>query len=903
MIDRLLPYLKVWIELFNRRRIIVKFNSQNTQNIEEVENGRITEISGSQVSGKFRLASATSDLRNIIEAGQIIAELSPLYIDGLELHPMARTASHNVLSVRLFNAVRIAAELDSENFAGAKTNLTAMSWLVQGSNPKKAREIYDDKRFQTYLSTWAIFEATKMARNIFFKAGRKNADDDVIHDIAIKAYMALIREQSLKGNIAKKDAFQLLRTHKVDYSATNNGSDILQTLRTYLFDYVKGYVLANLKQGNPETSASQLGALDKDGNAKSIEDFDGGKADSPEQIVLNNNNASTDTWQKIVSRISQNEEYTKSIGIISRQLRERITDMDKDLGIIENKIMSVSNDVDPEAAKKRTIYEGVKKQILLKKKTILNFAKPLSDELVEIAGKIESIITDTNLNPIQKRVRTQALKEDYATKFVELGHFADREEGNDIEIPDFDAKESQENEIPDVDKPKFKTRPSAQIPAVPAGVPADISGVSSDIAPEGIVSAPQKSKITATGVIRKGKIVVGDNEFWAVHENAQRTSKTLMPYLYGCLTYSTNKQLASMSSKLLYWKSLSNSISSPEELQMVLSDNPEIRAQASPKALYANTAAKVSMVLRDLYFFDRKYTPQTEPTDKTPVGYPERWAAMIFKLTQEDPALIPHAKELQGLLTNETAFRTQWWDQMDYYSRAAAYDRARIMVAGGKPWSELKPEDLQSISTDVFELLYDNDYRPISIRNEKEDTKVANRVGYNSNPDDRKAKLEILTYEPIKVVEHKLSKQTGKDIVWAYGTSNTSRGALKDRVIEVDHDVAPPERRTKKINPDFSAQGGENQNNLGVSNDEQNGENVSGYGNDASIGLTDGISDGDIYGDELPLNSVNPWGTEQKEEAILAKRIDLLIRLGSRLEKEGKVRKAAKVANMILELL
>lgn len=194
-------------------------------------------------------------------------------------------------------------------------------------------------------------------------------------------------------------------------------------------------------------------------------------------------------------------------------------------------------------------------------------------------------------------------------------------------------------------------------------------------------------------------------------ENAER----LLPHVYRVLTHRKNTDLSQKytSGLLTNWKLL-DGINSQADLEAALSPDPAVRATANDRALFATTALRVMILLRDSYTFAEKYDAVRGDDEKVPKSAKQRFLLLMQQETENDPILRASAPQLLELLkefVTGNGFRTLW-ENTDYTSRSAAYEWARNNL--NKRWSDLTGEEINTVADEAGNLLYDNQHHPFA---------------------------------------------------------------------------------------------------------------------------------------------------------------------------------------------
>jgi len=208
-----------------------------------------------------------------------------------------------------------------------------------------------------------------------------------------------------------------------------------------------------------------------------------------------------------------------------------------------------------------------------------------------------------------------------------------------------------------------------------------------------------------------------------LEDKLNKTRQELTPYLYKAIGYpSTKKELQALTEFPLF-KSLHmhKGLNSPQDLMALLSSNPEDKRNLSTEALFYYLATQGTLYAKDRQVFDRAFEPTQLSSAEERRRATENFRKFFHNTVAKDPSLKEREGELMQLYqqwfeepSDNNVFRT-YFEFIDWYTRAAAYEKARQEVAGGKPWEQLDDNDRKAIAEKVYGDLYEGGFRPMHI--------------------------------------------------------------------------------------------------------------------------------------------------------------------------------------------
>lgn len=210
---------------------------------------------------------------------------------------------------------------------------------------------------------------------------------------------------------------------------------------------------------------------------------------------------------------------------------------------------------------------------------------------------------------------------------------------------------------------------------------------------------------------RRVKETVDELRYRTLRERLERPIAALLPFIYRIVKYAEPHHAGwgkRFSQELLGNKSLAVPVRVPDQVEALWSDAQERRAELPVDLLLSRTFLEAlseecnENALR--CHFSVAGSQEPAPRDRERALY-----SKLVARVQADPVLREQAEELgrcgkllQVIVENRHTVSREFGG----YLRAAAYENARIQVAGGKAYRDLTSEDRAAITKQVYETLF-----------------------------------------------------------------------------------------------------------------------------------------------------------------------------------------------------
>jgi hypothetical protein len=797
-----------------------------------------------QTEGRFRKAGVEVDLREINAAGEILRQLAPLYLEGLEAHPMARSASFGLLKRRVLTAARrLAAAPDAELEQVKRRAAQAVTLIAREKDEAAARRLYNSERVQSALFQWAFAETARMVSKKL-AVSRQGLDEEDADDLAIHIVTNVFREDSKSGG-GKKSPFTLIRTH--DF---NQSTDPLQTLRVYLSTAVKHSVSDHNR--SDYQAGMNLGHKDDDDNhQQGLEDIVADDTNNPMEALLN-------------SSTSKMEQVAQMRRVFNTQKRS----FEKEL----NRPAPATN---PTAVAKQ-------KQMAQRYKAITELVEPKLDELEMVARKIEAV-NNARVSPEQKEAKMQEFLAEYQGIFAELGKISQSYESSDLEEQQYQEGQSalaRER----AEKERFKKQREME----KQGLPVE-NGTLDEIDPNAAAAAAEQKSLKKHVVDHtSGKFLISPVDYQAEQMSALKLADTLVPYVLWAATFKAGTDVAAdpRNGKIFNNDNIRLLIRDKATIERALSPDPNVRVTAPPQVLGYVAFLKAMIALRHMDGFDAKYVvKQDEASPRERSALLNNLPNLLNEVIQRDPAMDARKDEVVRAV-DAIPGKDSIMKLTDYYTRVGAYQWAKSQIAGDEPWANLTPEQEQGVADKVYDTLYDNDHRVMTVSPATGAIRVLNNLPKDTIDLEKR---ELIQNELTRLLRIKRNNEpirweaTTNDFLAARQKHNPN-GALRTRgrARELSHtgteDLLAGKRGKRMLR-------------------EQVQQSPVVAPPAANAGAPSPAVGADLgAGPLVPQPGMD-------EEQVLASRIDLLVRVGTRLEKQGNVLEAARVARVVAGLL
>ena len=768
-----------------------------------------------QTEGLFRSASATVDIRDLLNAGRILRELLPAHLDALQLHPIARTASHNLIRARIVTASDTLSRLSEEQLKALRQNaVRAMMKIRTKKNPEEAKIIYDSPDVQDALWTWAMAETTMFVSKATSKFGMYDEEEvrSIAHEVVRKAFSeGTLNEET--GKLSKKSPLSIIQTHSSDLAA-----DLLQTLRIYLHT-ASNNTVTDLKRKEAK-EGKRVNLTGNEGENRGEEDW-ATDNNTPETALM----ASADANDYSVQVERLKEGFASQKRIFMKELSKKVAP-DDTVGIAEQK------------------------KFTMRYKNLIEVLGPKLEEMEEVADDMLMLMT-ARVSPEEKEAKLDELRIRYQALYGEFTQIGEMNEKSDASM-----NENKEKMSNFAFQKAEEVRRQKRREMEKQGLPIDEEALSV-IDPTAAAKAAEQ-KVRKKDVLDKnGKLLISPLDKKMVVDQAWALAEKLTPNLIWAATFrsETDAYRDSRANRLHTDMGIRAMIDSKATLEAALSPDPAIRATA-PKSLLATIALwKAMIVMNQVDNFNAHHRIVEE---KGRVDVRSRLMQFVQSAVERDPALQIDGTAIEDAVSAVASkVSPDVLKMIDYKTRVAAYQWAKHEVAPNIMWSDLTPEQNEQISSMVLDNVYSGEKDHMSLGN-------AEAGDPGPTPESRK-----IAWRPSKVPG--LSPEVRRQLL------KLELSRIQDEKKGVP---LPAWGWAAKVNEAADFQG----------------DAVRYKGRAKQIGPSGGDSDmGQEMAPEAPILSEN--------DPIMASRIDLLVRVGTRLERQGRTLEAARVARVVAGLL
>lgn len=805
-----------------------------------------------QTSGLFRSASRGVDIRELLAAGAVLRELMPSYMDTLRLHPMARTASFGLFQNRVLVASRrLAAATDGE-YKALESKVINLANEIRGkSTYEEKKALYDEDKSQNLIGSWMVRAIAPMINNVLKRYYLDGGDE--ASSLASQAAVDVIRPYGL-GLRTKKDPLHYFISHE-----HRPGDTILTSLLGYMKSAANSTAMEYKKYRDREGKRVDL--QPKVGDQFGIEDMAADRR-TPETEAIRAEEANGTISDK-VERLeklfdAQKKEFEK----------EAVRQIDT----------------------KDVVQISERKQYIFNYTTRMKYLVPKLREMRQIADRSDDVYDDILLersrggSTAEKQARTKELLAEYESLNSQYKSIYDEfeqaeEQQDDIKSKTyFDRENDEKLAYQRAEKAKRLVDKKQNMGITPDAVMDDIDPQAAALAE----SKKNRKQDVLKG--RTGKVLATPLDKKIATDAAWKLADQIVPHIFWSSKYPENNDISRdpRSSRLHKEIEFESIIPNKKALESALSPDPSIRATA-PAGLLATIALwKSLVVMNQMNNFDEEYAVGGEVKASADV----RMRKLMSEGVDRDAVLSAHAGDIRDAVGN-MKISPDVYKKIDFKLRSGTYDWAKNTVAAGVPWKTLSPSQNDQIAQLVFETLYSGEKNTMTFGNADAGempvgggSKITFRSSKTPDPITPEARRQIIDLELQRIHDY------------ANGINPTAWGHWGAKINEAS-EMSGSElnyKKKKRFNGDGQPEG------IGVPPAPLPGvDDVVEWDDDFATAPP-------VPRESAPAIPIGGEIDEPEEEISVASRIDRLVRVGARLENQGRGHDAARVARVVARL-